>query len=289
MRIFAHITHWLRISIFVSRRPTNSDLCKFISFSLREPLRAVVSILRQNVEFLHQVEYRRVHLIDRSRIRQYASSFELQQGSSFFRLIAMDGRSRILATYHFGDFVYGMNYLVCLDPPGRRRVVLSQTKSSPSNAENMRNAFGAKAAGDEAQLIGSSTTMVALSALLRRGCCTLVMFCDLPCGFGEPIQVKFLDRIAWFPRGPATLAITSRTPLLPVINYLHQGINKIEMTQQIEPELLPGESFESAVARITQQLINYFEQYFVRFPEQWRYLQSLPTYFVERNPEAAIK
>ena len=101
--------------------------------------------------------------------------------------------------------------------------------------------------------------------------------------------MKFLDRIAWFPRGPATLAITSRTPLLPVINYLHQGINKIEMTQQIEPELLPGESFESAVARITQQLINYFEQYFVRFPEQWRYLQSLPTYFVERNPEAAIK
>ena len=50
---------------------------------------------------------------------------------------------------------------------------------------------------------------------------------------------------------------------------------------QIEPDLLPGESLESGVRRVTQLLITYFEQYFLRFPEQWRYLRHLPLYFVE--------
>ncbi|MCH8135968.1 MAG: hypothetical protein IIB77_08335 [Proteobacteria bacterium] len=288
MRKFVYMFHWLKNIVFSGRRVVSGDLCKCISFFLREPLRAVISILRRNVLFLQQVEHRRVHVLDRYRMRQYAASFELRQGNKFSDLTEMDGRSRILATYHFGDFVYGMNYLVCLDPPGRNRLVLSHAMPSPNYAENMHHAFGAKAVGETAQLISADTSTAALSALLRQGDCTLVMFCDLPSGSGELVQIKFLNRTAWFPRGPATLAITNRTPLLPVINYLYEGINKIELAQQIEPDLLAGESLETGVRRITQLLINFFEQYFLRFPEQWRYLRHLPLYFVEEKAESGL-
>ena len=288
MGIFVYMFHWLRNFIFPGRRCVSDDLCKCISFFLREPLRAVICTLHRNALFLHQVEHRRVHAIDRYRIRQYAAGFELQQSNKFYSLTEIDGRSRILATYHFGDFVYGINYLLCLDPPGRNRFVLSHARSNRSYAENMCNAFGAAAVGGAAQLISADTSTAALSVLLRQGNCTLVIFCDLPSGSGELVRVKFLNRVAWFPRGPATLAITNRTPLLAVINYLDQGINKIDLAQQIEPDLLPGESLETGVRRITQLLINYFEQYFLRFPEQWRYLRHLPLYFVEEKAESGL-
>ena len=84
------------------------------------------------------------------------------------------------------------------------------------------------------------------------------------------------------------MARTKRTPRLPVINYRHGGLNKIELAQQIEPDLLPGESLETGVRRITQLLINFFEQYFLRFPEQWRYLRHLPLYFVEEKTESGL-
>ena len=288
MSNFVYMFHWLRNFVFPGRRSAGGDLCKCISFFLREPLRAVIFTLHRNARFLQQVEHRRVHALDRHRIQRYAASFELQQGNKFASLTEMDGRSRILATYHFGDFIYGMNYLVCLDPPGRNRLVLSHARSNRNYAENMHNAFGAKAVGEAAQLISADTSTAALSTLLRQGDCTLVMFCDLPSGSGELVRIKFLNRAAWFPRGPATLAITNRTPLLPVINYLHEGLNKIELAQQIEPDLLPGESLETGVRRITQLLINFFEQYFLRFPEQWRYLRHLPLYFVEEKTESGL-
>ena len=288
MSIFIYMFHWLENIVFPGRRAVNGVMFNCISFFIRVHLRTVSAIFHRNAMFLQQVEHRRVHVLDRYRIQQYVGIFELQQGNEFSSLTEMDGRSRILATYHFGDFVYGMNYLVCLDPPGRNRLVLSQAKPSRSYAENMRNAFGARVVGGAAQLISADTSTAALSALLRGGDCTLVMFCDLPSGSGELVQIQFLNRAAWFPRGPATLAITNRTPLLPVINYLHEGLNKIELAQQIEPDLLAGESLETGVRRITQLLINFFEQYFLRFPEQWRYLRHLPLYFVEEKTESGL-
>jgi hypothetical protein len=72
---------------------------------------------------------------------------------------------------------------------------------------------------------------------------------------------------------------------LPVINYSCGGVNKIDLAPQIESELRPGVGFEAAVMRITQQLIRYFEEFFVRFPEQWRYLQKLPSYFSKTELE----
>lgn len=285
MSTFAKISQWKGGTGFSNRPIIDGDLLRIVSFFLREPLSIAEVILRSNAKFLNRIEYRRDHIIGKREIRQHAASFELAQGKNFSNLIERDKRSRILAAYHFGDFIYGMNYLVALDAPERRRVVLSQARSKPNYTENMCNAFGAKAVSRIMQLICNDTSMATLSALLRRGSCTLVMFCDLPTGSGEVVQVKFMNRAAWFPKGPATLAIVNRTPLLPVINYSCRGINKIDLAPQIESELLPGEGFETGVKRITQQLISYFEGFFVRFPEQWRYLQKLPLYFSKTVPK----
>jgi len=257
-----------------------------ISRYLREPIHRVETKVQRNSLLLKQLEFRRTSSANPIQIRQYCQSFEIEQEKEYLDLLAQDKRSRILASYHFGDYVYGTNTLASLEQVKREKYVLSQSPGGDVYFDNLRKALGELGASRSSELIYSATSASRLSALLRKGNCTLVLFCDLPQGFGgisnATTNVKFLNRVARFPMGPALLALSNRVPLMPVINFRDCKRNKIRFSRQIEPVLKLDESLQIGVNRITQQLVSFFELFFKRYPEQWRYLQLLPNYFEQK-------
>jgi lauroyl/myristoyl acyltransferase len=258
------------------------ELQKWTSYYLREPQKRTSYILIKNTLFLRQLEHRRNQFQATEMLNRYRQTLRFKQEKEYRRFLTADNRSRIIAAYHFGDFVYGLNHLMCFENSERNRLVYSQQANSPVYFDNMARAFGERAIGRESLLTEACSSPASLSRQLRNGRCSLVMFCDLPQGYGEAVSVRLLNRQAWFPRGPATLAIVNKSPILPVINYQENGQNQIVIANLIEPCLKLDEDRNAAAARITQQLVSILEEYLLRFPYQWRYLQALPDYFVSK-------
>lgn len=256
-----------------------SQQLRSFSILMREPLRGIAACLQENSKFIEVVEQRRSACLPRSTLQRHYRSFEFDQKEEFLRLNKEDLRSRIHVGFHFGDFIYGMNYLANLVTADRRQFVLSDREGKDQYFENLSVMFGKLPIDKTHQLLRSSTDSTGLSALLREGSCTLTTFCDLPSQFGVSEKVKFLDRDAWFSRGPAALAVANRVPILPVINLYTKSRNKIVLAPQIEAHLRHGESFTAGVNRISQQLVSFFERSFRKSPEQWRYFRNLPSYF----------
>jgi hypothetical protein len=249
---------------------------------LREPRKATNRILAANTAFLQTVEFRRNSLQTDTQIRARTLRQHFCQREDYQALLKMDKRSRIIATYHFGDFIYGLNYLMSLSESGQRRAFFSQENSSAAYFHNMQKAFGDRAMSKGSQLVQGQVRTATLACLLREQGSLLVMFCDLPDGFGKRIAVDFMGRKAWFPKGAATLSVTNRVPVLPVINIVRDGRHEIILGQQLEPRLFSEEPASIATRRIVQQLVRFFETFFRDNPEQWRYLQFLPRYFEKK-------
>lgn len=261
---------------------TASESLSLIAMLLREPASSTRRLLTRNAIYLERLQASYNRRVPRNRLIKHCSEFRLRQRQAYLNLLRDDERSRILAAYHFGDYVYGMNTLVCLENPERKRYVLSQRAASGAYFENLRLGLGNRAIDKSAELLTTDTNAAELSRLLRGGNTTLALYCDLPAGFGERVEVNFLGRRAMFPKGPAMLAISNKAPLLPVINYNDGEYNRIELGKQIEPRLNCDESLQAGVIRITQQLIVFFEHYFYKHPEQWRYLKYLPAYYLDK-------
>ena len=269
--------------------PTNhfrQQALDLLSIYLREPLTTTSEILVKNVRFLDEIEHRRNTALTKTELQQWRSSIHIARSQDYREQAAHDEGSRIIASFHFGDFIYGLNALMCLEGPHRRRLVYSQAKGSDAYYHNMRHCFGGRALTHDAQLTAAEADPLGLAQSLRKGNCTLVMFCDLPPSYGETTAVEFLGREAWFPKGPALLALTTKTPLIPVINLKNRRQNHLRIVDAIEPFRRLDESLEAAVQRITQELIGLLEAYLRRQPEQWRYLQVMPIYFA-KNTEPA--
>ena len=269
--------------------PTNhfrQQALDLLSIYLREPLTTTSEIVVKNVRFLDEIEHRRNTALTKTELQQWRSSIHIARSQDYREQAAHDEGSRIIASFHFGDFIYGLNALMCLEGPHRRRLVYSQAKGSDAYYHNMRHCFGGRALTHDAQLTAAEADPLGLAQSLRKGNCTLVMFCDLPPSYGETTAVEFLGREAWFPKGPALLALTTKTPLIPVINLKNRRQNHLRIVDAIEPFRRLDESLEAAVQRITQELIGLLEAYLRRQPEQWRYLQVMPIYFA-KNTEPA--
>ena len=268
-----------------AQRKLQADYARLLSVYLREPSTEIQRLLTLHARFQQQLECRRNQCQSVSSMRQHLRRFHFSQHADYARLLRADLRSRIVVTYHCGDFVYGMHTLVHSAPHPGQVKVLSLASASAACWHNVRAGFGAQAHGPEAELLIAATSAADVSAYLRSGSNTLLVFCDLPAGNGAVASVKFLRRTAWFPKGPATLAVLNRVPLLPVITYTHRGQNEIVLFPQIESARETGEPLSACVSRITQQLIDILERFFIQYPAQWRYLQALPRYF--EPPDAA--
>jgi len=255
------------------------QLCPAVAFWLRVPERDCLRLLRDNKTFLRQVEKRRNQRQSRFSLQRHLQCWQFPQQQTYCQLLAQDPRSRIIVSFHFGDFVYGMNLLLREEVSQRPCRVLTLQQSSPAYFENMAKAFGDCGARPQHQLAVSATTMPELSSFLRNSRGTLVTFCDLPPGFGACSEVDFLGRRAWFPRGAATLALRNRVPLLPAVCCWHRGEHQVLLASQIEPEEYRQQDAATAAQAITQRLVMLLEDCVQQFPEQWRYLAALPGYF----------
>lgn len=259
------------------------EQCRCLSVFLHEPLRGVTRLLWRHGDYQRRVEFRRNHPLSAARLRTHVNNIQFPARDAYLRLAHSAPGSRLLTTFHFGDYSYGLNALLACEPPGRAVHVLSLAPGSAGYRTNIRQAFGPRAAGLTAELLHADHSVPSLSALLRRGNSTLVLFCDLPEECGERTAVTFLGRRAWFSRGPATLAVVNRVPLFPVLCCSDGDRQWIDMAAPLDPTPEPHEDLRSCVDRLTQQLVTYFEVYFRAAPEQWRYLHRLPLYFANTS------
>lgn len=258
-----------------------AQLRYYLSSLLHEPEQQVQQWLQRNRSYLARVERFRNKTQPRARLQAHKASFRFQQRQEFEELIHLDSRSRILLGFHFGDFIYGNNVVADSEPGSRRQCFLTQLPPTDHFLRNMRSCFGEEQFNNRQQLIADNTTSAELAAHLRRPQCSLLSFVDLPVGFGERVEVNFLGRRAWFPKGPATLALVCKIPLLPVINWWDGRLNRIQLFEQIEPRIATGETLQQATTRITQSLAGILESVLLQHPWQWRFLTALPAFFVE--------
>ena len=252
-----------------------------ITHYLRLPESECVTQLAANKRFLAEVERRRTTLQSRSRLRRHLGKWRCESLSSYQELLASDPRSRIIATFHFGDFVFGMNYLLRHEPVQRGRIVLTQRVSDRAYFSNMQRAFSDRVTTPEQQWLTDGLSAARLGERLRNESITLVTFCDLPPQFGAGTRVEFLGRRAQFPRGAASLALRYQVPILPAICCYRRGVHHIVLAQQIEPHVRNEENRSACITRLTQQLIRQLESFVRVYPWQWRFLGSLPSYFAE--------
>lgn len=260
------------------RRPT-PECEQQISLLLRQPIAAVRSHLAWNRLHNSRIELRRNRRGRATQVRRYCEAIEFAQQQDYLDLLRSDTRSRIVSSFHFGDFLFGAARLFSLEPHRRRSFVLSLNRSAPASYENLHRGFGLQAPGSESELLLREVSTAQLSQLLREGNTSLLLFCDLPPGLTESTGVRFLNRHARFSIGPALLALANRVPLLPLLNFSDGVSNCVRLGQQIEPELLESETLLQGARRLTQELVSVFERFLLAHPEQWRFLPLLPNYF----------
>lgn len=128
-----------------------------------------------------------------------------------------------------------------------------------------------QAVGLNVYLNGPETTAKLLAALERDELVALVADRDVT---GDGVEVSFFGHPVKVPGGPALLALRSGCPLVPVAVY--QG----EHDQHV-PVVLPAIAVERRgrlredVTRITQDLVDAFEQLIRHAPEQWHVFQPI--------------
>lgn len=276
----------MAMSLLWNNRDHSASALGALSIYLREPCEQVRRVLNRHVRLQQRLDHQRQQLLSKSQLQRLQQSFSFPSQQAYSQLLASDSRSRILAAFHLGDYVFGMNALVASVPHRGVVRVLSQQAATANQWQNVRAAFGARTHGPEAELLTANTAPSQLSTFLRKRGSTLLLFCDLPVGNGELVKVRFLGRDAWFPRGAATLAVANRVPVLPVITFRQGRRNQIAVLPQLEsvPKHHAGERSSHRVQQLTQALVNILQQFFLWSPEQWRFLQSLPLYF---DPAAA--
>jgi phosphatidylinositol dimannoside acyltransferase len=88
---------------------------------------------------------------------------------------------------------------------------------------------------------------------------------------GKGVEVEFFGEQTTLPPGPATLAVRTGAPLLPVGCYFADGGYRVNVRPPLPvPE---GVSKSDTVAVLTQELANELEGFITAAPEQWHLLQ----------------
>jgi Kdo2-lipid IVA lauroyltransferase/acyltransferase len=95
------------------------------------------------------------------------------------------------------------------------------------------------------------------------------------------VPVRFFDRPADFPAGPATIAIKTGAPIIPV--WVRREPSNL-YTAQVEAPLEVSRTGELArdVQLTTERIVEFFERIIRRQPDQW--LVFLPVWKRERQP-----
>lgn len=129
-----------------------------LSIYLREPRRRVQALLAKNTHLQSRLDFNRDNLLSTSQLRRLKKSFQISDREAFRRLLTDDSRSRIIAAFHLGDYVYDMNVLMAsVQHTGLVRV-LSRLAASAEHWLNMQRAFNGRVLGQEAEWLVGNTS-----------------------------------------------------------------------------------------------------------------------------------
>jgi KDO2-lipid IV(A) lauroyltransferase len=123
--------------------------------------------------------------------------------------------------------------------------------------------------GMEVVPLGDEAGRVVLRAL--RANRVVCLLCDRDIA-GDGVEVEFFGERTTLPAGPATLALRTGAPLLPVAVYFQPHGGHRGLVQPPVPAVREGRLREDVV-RVTQALAHRFEQLIQAAPEQWHLLQ----------------
>ena len=174
------------------------------------------------------------------------------------------GRGVILALPHLGGWEWAGFWLAEVQ---RRKVsVVVETLDPPELFEwfaELRRAFGMNII----PLDADAGTAVVRALRANHVVCLL---CDRDIG-GGGVEVEFFGEQTLLPGGPATLALRTGAPVLPVAVYFRPH-DHLGMVCPPVPAVREGR-LRDDVARVTQLLANELERLIRAAPEQWHLLQ----------------
>lgn len=253
----------------------------YVSYYLREPLRRTHQLLTENERYVKGIESWRRKLRPAYQRSADCASMVWPARQAYLQMQAGDHRSRVIAAFHTGNYLAGLDCFGSATIPRRRRLLVLHEE--PDFALRVQLLQDAHERGRLQLLSTRQLDPPAAVAFLRGGNANLTMFCDLPPAQGETVAVQLLGREARLTRGVATIALLASAPLLPLLCYRQQGRDYLETPGVVEARVAPGESLAQAVARITGQLSRLLESYLRRHPAQWYYLSQLPAYFASES------
>lgn len=189
--------------------------------------------------------------------------------------------SRVLTTIHMGEFFSAFRFIS--HTLSESRTVISLMRE---NLDHLDTNILVSSGSEHKVMKHGQYSAVDVITKLRGGETTLAVMFDIGKKFGETVEVVFFGNRALFVKGPALLAIMGRAPIIPFFCYEIDGKSMITTEAIIDTKILAGESLAQAIARITQKLVSLAEQWICRFPMQWKYLDTMFTYFIHGNDAA---
>jgi KDO2-lipid IV(A) lauroyltransferase len=174
------------------------------------------------------------------------------------------GNGVIMALPHLGGWEWGAAWMA---EQGHHMLAVVEDLEPPGLLDWF--AEQREAMGLEVVPLGGDVSTRVLKALRDNRVVCLVCDRDLS---GDGVEVEFFGERTTLPGGPATLALRTGAPLLPVAVYFepgrkHQGVIMGAIAAERQGRL------REDVARITQDLARSFEELIRVAPEQWHLLQ----------------
>lgn len=188
-----------------------------------------------------------------------------EQGYGQLRDAIAAGRGAILALPHLGGWEWAGRWLT---DRGYRVTVVVEPLQPPELFTwfaDLRSELGMNVVP-----LGSHAGAAVAKALADNE--VVCLLCDRDIG-GGGVEVEFFGERTTLPAGPATLALRSRSPLLPTAVYFTDALNGHHAV--VMPPV-PAERqgrFRADVARVTQALAHDLEALIRRAPDQWHLFQ----------------
>ena len=176
-------------------------------------------------------------------------------------------RGIVIATIHLGDYLEGLRQL--LKWIAQKHVFVVRRKAWSEIEQRAFERIAPEGTDWTVLRTGRGAAATAVRAL-RRGD-ALIVFYDLPRGFGPTIEVDFFGRRANFVRGPAEIALLGGADVLAVFaHYEAPGSGcVVEAMPVIRARPSTREARNSRVEEISQRLCKWAEQHIRRHPAQW--------------------
>jgi lauroyl/myristoyl acyltransferase len=100
----------------------------------------------------------------------------------------------------------------------------------------------------------------------------VVIMNDIEARVNSRSEVDFMRKKCFMQNGIAQLALSTKSIILPVVNYKDEkGKNILKIEKPIDVALLENENMHKGINRITQGLANHMEIWLKSFPEQFHY------------------